>query len=258
MEIITSASNKIVKYIRALHSKKGRAAADAFLVEGAKFVGEIAAPWEIEFMVFSASYAKGKNMSKYGNCPFYIVADRIFPSLVDATSPQGVFAVVKQRKFAMDDIFATENPLLLLLEEINDPGNLGTMLRIAHALGLSGLALSENCADVYSPKVIRSSAGSVFHVPFVIAPLARVAHALAAHNVAIFAATASAQNPLYNLDFTRPAAFLIGNEARGLSREALQLTNTHVKIPIFSESLNASVACAMLAYEAFRQRLKGF
>ncbi|MCL2397397.1 MAG: RNA methyltransferase [Defluviitaleaceae bacterium] len=254
MDIITSNSNKIVKHVRALHTKKGRTTAGAFLVEGAKFVGEIAPPWEIEFIAASQSFAKSHGLKTYGNTHTYIVADHIFTTMCDAVTPQGILAVVKQRTFGVSDVLQNQNPLLLILDEINDPGNLGAMLRIAHGLGLCGVILSENCADVYNPKVVRSSAGSVFHAPFAVAPLPEAVAHLKARNITVFAACASAENSLYNLDFRGPSAILIGNEARGLRDNALQRVDEHVKIPIVSESLNASVACGILAYEAFRQR----
>lgn len=257
MEIITSASNKIVKYVKGLHGKKERTAEAAFLAEGAKILAEIKQPWEIQMVVASKTFAAthADDLEKYADqakTPLHVVADQIFPG--DAVTPQGLLAVVKQRTFGPQEAICGECPLVLVLEEISDPGNLGTMLRIAHGLGL-GVVLSPNCADVFSPKVVRSSAGSLFHVPFTIMPVDKAAAFLKSHGIAIFAATAAASDALYHLDFRRPAAILIGNEARGISDKTLSLADYHVKIPAIAESLNASVACGILAYEATRQRL---
>jgi len=250
MEIITSVSNKIVKHVRALKAKKARDESKNFIVEGEKFVLEIAAPWKIEFLVVSEGYA-----GKVPNGPVcYVVAQHVFASVSDVVQPQGVLAVVQQRNYQLEDMLKAKNPLLLMLEDMQDPGNLGAVLRIAHGLGFCGVVLSENCADVYNPKVIRSSAGSIFHIPFAIASLPQAIATLKARNVSIFAAKAAAEHILYDLDFRGGTAFLIGNEARGLSGEMLGLADLDVGIPTKAESLNASVACGILAYEAFRQR----
>jgi len=254
MDIIASGSNKIVKYVRSLSvaGKKGREAHAAFVVEGEKFVGEIRHPWEIEFVLTSKSYADINGPS--GGYVCHIAADHIFNSLSDAVHAQGILAVVRQRTFGLEEVVTGANPLVLLLEEINDPGNLGSMLRIAHGLGCSGIVLLGNCADVYSPKVIRSSAGSIFHIPFAKASFKQIKNSLTAKGIRVFASTAKADKALYNADFTGPLAFLIGNEARGISADALAAADEHVKIPVYSESLNASVACGILAYEVLRQR----
>ena len=254
MNIITSASNKIVKYVRSLSTtdKKGREARNAFVAEGEKFVGEALFPWEVEFVAVSKTYADSKKMPDEHIC--HIVADHIFNSLCDAVHPQGILAVVRKRSFKLTDVIAGANPLVLLLEEIKDPGNLGSMLRIAHGLGCSGVVLLGNCADIYSPKVIRSSAGSIFHIPFVKTSLHEAKIGLKDKNIKVFAATAAADKALFNADFAGPTAFIIGNEARGLSTDALAISDEQVKIPVYSESLNASVASGILVYEALRQR----
>jgi len=250
MEIITSTSNKIVKHMRALKAKKARDEGGVFIVEGEKFVQEIATPWEIEFLITSEDYG--------GTLPVkpqrYMVARYVFASISDVVQPQGVLAVVRQRAYQLDNVLGGKAPLLLMLEDMQDPGNLGAVLRIAHGLGFCGVILSENCADVYNPKVIRSSAGSIFHIPFVTADLTQAIITLKNRNINIFAAKAEAGHVLYDLDFHGGTAFLIGNEARGLSDEIADLADFDVSIPIKSESLNASVACGILAYEAFRQR----
>jgi len=252
MEIITSISNKKVKYVKSLHNKKARAAEDAFLVEGIKFVGEIPSSWQVELIVVPKSFACDNDMSQYGG-DICVVSDHIFPHLCDTTTPQALLAVVKRQSFAIADIVCGKNPLVMILENISDPGNLGCILRIAHGLGLSGVILA-NCTDVFAPKAVRSSAGSIFHVPFAMCPTDRAIAAIRAHNISLFAASADAEISLYNADFTAPSAIIIGSEANGISPETLALSDYKVKIPVLSESLNASVACGIFAYEASRQR----
>ena len=255
MEIITSASNKIAKHVRALAAKKTRDASGTFVVEGEKFVAEIAGGWETELVVVSESFAKANCLKKYHTAPLHVVGDRVFASISDVKQPQGVLAVVRQRVFDINDMLTAPNPLLILLEDMQDPGNLGSILRIAHGLGACGVILSENCADVYGPKVVRSSAGSVFHVPFVTAHLPAAIATLKGHGVRIFAAKGGTAHQLHQLDFCAPTAFIIGNEAKGLSAEIAALADAEVSIPVKSESLNAAVACGILVYEAWRQRV---
>jgi len=247
MEIITSAANQTIKRVKALYSKKGRDADGTFVVEGAKFIAEIVPPWEVVLTMASRSYADAHGYS----CDI-VVGDRIFPA--DTVNSQGVLAVVRQRTFDVDDILHGENPLLLVLEEISDPGNLGTMLRIAHGLGFCGVILAGDCADVYSPKVVRSSAGSLLHVPFVKCRISDVMPNLKRRGITTFAATSVGGTALNKLDFGRSAAILIGNEAHGLSNTALEQADMCVTIPAATESLNAAVACGILAYECYRQR----
>ena len=254
MEIITSTSNQTAKYVRSLSAKKARDAHGTFIVEGEKFVAEIADTWEIELIAASESFARANSMEKYGVARQYVANDRVFASMSDTKQPQGLLAVVRQKQYSVKDMLKAKNPLFLLLEDMQDPGNLGTILRIAHGLGAHGIIMSENCADVYSPKVVRSSAGSIFHVPFAIANLHEAITKLKSLNIRIFAAKAEAGHGLHQLDFRGPTAFLIGNEARGLSLKIAALADNDVSIPIKSESLNASVACGILVYEAARQR----
>jgi len=251
MEIITSSSNKIAKHVRALiSSKKARDEAGAFVVEGEKFVGEIPAGWDVELTMVSESYAKANGTRQ--DC--YIASDSVFASVSDVKQPQGVLCIVRQKEYGLDELLVNENPLLILLEDMQDPGNLGTVLRIAHGLGACGVVLSPSCADVYSPKAVRSSAGSVFHVPFVMADLPNAIAVLKDRGIHVFATKADARQGLHELDFCKPSAFLVGNEARGLSENIAALADCDVKIPIKAESLNASMACGILVYEAMRQR----
>ena len=252
MDIIASAQNKTVKYIRGLHAKKGRDADGVFLVEGVKFVAEITPPWEIEMVCVSQTYARENDVTGFGG-QICIVADRVFNTLCDASTPQGLLAVVKQHTHSLDDIVCGENPLIILLENISDPGNLGSILRIAHGLGLSGVVLAGG-ADVFAPKVVRASAGSIFHVPFVMSAADVAIAAMQARGINVFAAAADGASPIYEANFVRPSAIIIGNEASGISADVLALANKKVSIPVVSESLNASVACGILAYEAKRQR----
>jgi len=254
MEIIKSTSNQIAKYVRSLATKKARDEAGTFIIEGEKFIGEIVALWEVELVAASESFAKANNLAKYRSGQLHVMSDHVFASISDVKQPQGVLAVVRKKKYDLGEMLKAETPLLLLLEDMQDPGNIGTILRVAYSLGVHGIILSPSCADIYSPKVVRSTAGSIFHVPFVIANLQETINVLKDRGIRIYAAKAGAEHSLYHMDFRMPTAFLIGNEAHGLSNKIVAMADDAVSIPIKSESLNASVACSILIYEAARQR----
>ena len=151
----------------------------------------------------------------------------------------------------------TDVPLLLLLEDVQDPGNVGTILRTAEAAGVSGVFLSGKCADLFQPKVIRATMGSVFRVPFrVEQDICGTVAWLQEKGVRLYAAALEGSESFFCNSYTEPCAFLIGNEGNGLSAELLQTADQRVRIPMSGrvESLNAAVAAAVFLYEAKRQR----
>ena len=250
MDIITSGNNKIVKMVRALRGVKGRMASSAFLVEGAKFVAELPRNWQIRYIVASESFAKNEDIASDA----IVVTDQIFAGLSDVVNPQGILAVVDQRTFGVEEVLGGDRPLVFLLEGINDPGNLGTILRNCHGLGATGVILAGDCTDVYSPKVVRASAGSVFHVPFAQMTLEQALESLKSRNIPLYATSPAGSVDLHQLDLCKSVAFALGNEHHGLTEEAMKGADGTVRIPVMSESLNVSVACAIFAYEAQRQR----
>lgn len=146
----------------------------------------------------------------------------------------------------------------VIAEEMNDPGNLGTVIRTAHAAGADGVILSKGSVDLYNPKVLRSTMGSVFKIPVIQnADLAQVTDLMKRSGISIYAAHLKGKKLLYELDLKNGCAFMLGNEARGLSDKAADMCDELVKIPMpgNAESLNASVAAAVLIYEMVRQRL---
>jgi TrmH family RNA methyltransferase len=149
------------------------------------------------------------------------------------------------------------NPIFLILENTQDPGNLGAAIRSADAAGAAAVFISRGSVDVFNPKVIRSAAGSVFHLPFFAdADIMCVIEFLKNNGINVYGASLDGAECLYSLDLRHGCAFVTGNEARGLKRETAAACTARVKIPIAgkAESLNAAVACGVLVYEALRQR----
>ncbi|MCL2415902.1 MAG: RNA methyltransferase [Defluviitaleaceae bacterium] len=254
MEIITSVENKIVKQAKSLGMKKFRDKHGLFIIEGIKFIEEIPKDWQIERLLISESCADIGGIAKPESTA--VISDRIFQSISDTVNPQGVMAVIKQKQFDINSIIKQKNPLIIMLDSINDPGNLGTILRTAQSANAAGIIMSGDCADIYSPKTIRSAAGFAFHIPFVSVDLPLAIQKLKAEGIAVFAAAPNAAKSLYDMDLKKPLAFVIGNESHGISREVADLADSNIKIPIIgqAESLNASMACGIMIYEALRQR----
>ena len=151
-------------------------------------------------------------------------------------------------------------PLFLILENLQDPGNLGTIMRTAEGAGASGIIMSSDTVDIYNPKTIRSTMGSIYRVPFFYAEdIRETVRQIQQKGIGIYAAHLHGEKYYDEYDYRRPAAFLIGNEGNGLTEETAKLADTCIRIPMAGqlESLNAAVASALLMYEAARQRRRG-
>lgn len=266
--MITSFSNKAVKEIAALNKKASyRKESELFIAEGVKIFEEIPSRL-VEKVFLSESFCRNAEKSVLERAcgfPHEILKDEIFAGISDTKTPQGILIKARQLDYKPEEFWypgAKKNkqePLLLLLEAIQDPGNLGTIIRAAEGAGVSGIILSEDTADVYNPKVVRSTMGSLYRVPFLyVRDFLDTIRKLNDSGIRVYAASLEASSSYEEFDFTRASAFLIGNEARGLRPETAKLAGQVLKIPMLGklESLNAAIASAVLIYEAARQRRK--
>lgn len=189
-----------------------------------------------------------------------VITDAAAAKLSDTRTPQGVFAVVEFATKTLDEVAFGIDALVLVADDISDPGNLGTMIRSAAALGACCAVASGDSCDVLNPKCVRATMGAVFRVPVVAGvALAGAVEKLRSRGLCIAAAVAHGGRPPWQVDLERPTALLIGSEAEGLSKEALGLADMLITIPMHhgTESLNAAAGAAALLYEAARQRAKG-
>lgn len=251
--------NQQQKYILNLQRKsRERKREQAFVIEGRKMFEE--APGErVTMIVASESFSKSREgAALLKGKKFDVVSDSIFEALSDTKTPQGILAVVKQQPYTFDDLLGKDRPsFVLILEHLQDPGNLGTILRASEAAGVTGILMSSDCVDIYNPKTVRSTMGSLYRVPFVVSEdlkgdIAR----LKQHGIACYAAHLGAKISYEGADYKKPCAFLIGNEANGLSDEIAALADCRILIPMAGkvESLNAAMAATVLMFEAARQR----
>ena len=186
------------------------------------------------------------------------VTDDVMKSMSDTQTPQGILCVVKQPSCVIEDIMGNKKShLLLILEGLQDPGNLGTIFRTSEAAGVTGIIMSRETVDIYNPKTIRSTMGSIYRVPFIYSEdLYTDLDKLRTHGISVYAAYLTGSVSYDKCDYRSDTAFLIGNEGNGLSDKALSHSDTRVRIPMEGsvESLNAAVSAAVLIYEAHRQR----
>ena len=264
--MITSVHNKCIKEaVALLAKKKERDRRGLFVVEGGKMFGE--APAQQISRVYLAQSAEKEMTAKYGDklsgLSCEIVADDVFARMSDTVTPQGILCLVRQQRYSIEEILQgsdKKHMLFIMLEDIQDPGNLGTIFRTAEAAGADGVIMSSRTADIYNPKTIRSTMGAVFRVPFLYTgDLFSVIKMLQGRGTAVYAAHLGAVDFYDAYDYRQSTAFLIGNEANGLREETAGCADALLGIPMEGkvESLNAAVASSILLYEAYRQRRKG-
>lgn len=257
--MITANTNPQIKNIVALQKKsKQRKEQDVFIVEGIKMFLE--APRErIEAVYVSESFLKDKKQADLLNgIKYECVSDKVFAGISDTMTPQGILAIVKQYHYSFEDIIKSDKePLIIVLEELNDPGNLGTIIRTGEGAGVTGVILSKGSVDIYNSKVIRATMGSIYRMPFMYVENLHETLDKLRNYCTIYAAYLDEDRfNCYSADYTKGTAFLIGNEANGLSKETVALADKRIIIPMEGkvESLNASIAASVLMYEAHRQR----
>ncbi len=254
--MITSTSNQQIKNIIRLEKKgKARKEQDVFLVEGLRMYQEAPRERIVKTYVSESFYKKEKEM--LCDTDVEIVEDRVFQSASDTMTPQGVLSIVKQYHYKMEDFWKKEHPFFLVLENLQDPGNMGTIFRTAEGAGVDGIFLSKDCVDLYNPKVIRSTMGSIYRMPFLyVDSVTDIVEELKKKKIRVFAAHLKGKNSYDGEDYLSGTAFLIGNEGNGLTDELASKADCYVKIPMQGkvESLNAAMAAGILMYEVNRQR----
>lgn len=269
--MITALNNSRIKKVVQLNQKaKVRREEDVFVAEGRKMFLE-APVSKIREVYISESFLSSVEektreacLDKLKHCPYETVSEEVFRKISDTKTPQGILCVVEQFHYHLEQFTYNieENPtqkapLWILLEDLQDPGNLGTILRTGEGAGITGVIMTRDSVDIYNPKTIRATMGSVYRVPFLyVDSMEHTIHSLQTQGIRVYAAHLEESRDYDILDFTGGTAFLIGNEGNGLKRETADLADAYLKIPMCGqvESLNAAVATSVLMYEAARQR----
>ena len=271
IQIITSTANPVIRFTHALVHTRGRAAKEGlFAVEGVRLAEmAVSSDWNIHHVLVTE---QGMNSTRArtlftqlcaADVPIYCVSDTIFRTISETDAPQGIL-IVMERKIRDDDTlhehtytFGAVAPLYIALDRIQDPGNVGTILRTADAVGISGVILLRGTADVYSGKVVRATMGALFHVPFITDITEdELIHFSRQRELALYVTVCHSMSCTYfSVDLSRPCIFVFGNEANGVS-DSLIAAGQGIHIPMYggAESLNVSAAASAVLYEAMRQR----
>jgi len=258
---VLAAGSRRVREAARLKLKKVRRQAGALLIEGARLVRDaLYARADVRTVFCTEQFldsGPGRALRAACGGQVTVIAKPAAARLSDTQTPQGVFAVVGFGPVRLGELAAAARPLVLVADRIADPGNLGSMIRSAAALGASGVVVSGGSCDATNPKAVRATMGAIFRVPVVTGvDLQDAASALARRGLQVVAAVPQGGRPPWELDLARPAALLIGSEADGLPQAAAAGADQRVTLPMQggAESLNAAAAAAALLCEAVRQR----
>lgn len=261
--MISSSSNPQVKNLNLLQKKtKAREDQGVFVIEGLRMFNEAKEANLLIKAYASESFYSEKLFEDKGyfdDLDYEVISDPIFKDISETKNPQGIMGIVKKPTYSLDEILKIKNSFLLLLEDIRDPGNLGTIIRSAEGAGVTGIILNDSCVDMFNPKVIRSTMGSIFRVAFYQShDFLNTLKTIKNQDILIYAAHLDGKSYDTEDSFIKSCAFLIGNEANGLSDLSSDMADIRIKIPMEGkvESLNAAVAAAILMYETARQRRK--
>lgn len=253
---ITSLKNPKIKDLLSLSEKsRERRERGLFVVEGQREVARaLAAGYEAETLFFCEAYLSE---------PLAVAPDKVFPvskevyeRIAYRGGTEGVVAVLRTRNQSLEALSLRENPLILVLESVEKPGNIGAVLRSADAAGVDAVLVCDPLTDLYNPNLIRASLGALFSVPTLCCTSQEAATWLKRHGIAILTAQLQDSELYYDTDMTRGTALVMGTEDRGLSPFWREQADAHIRIPMagMMDSLNVSVSAAILCFEAVRQR----
>lgn len=262
MQVISSKDNEFVKHIKKLKDKKYRDINKEFIVEGIKLIKEaIEENAEIKQIVIcdncqNSDIIPKELMYEIAKYECVYVTEKIFNSISDVNTPQGILAIIG-RKITEEEIDYSQD-IIVALDDIQDPGNLGTILRTVDSIGLNQILVSKGTADSYNPKVVRSTMGAIFRVKIIeCEDLERTLKQIKKHKYELVITSLQTKNSIYDVEYNKKA-IVIGNEANGVKQEIQDIADIKVKIPMLgrTESLNASVATGIILYEYVRQKIK--
>lgn len=257
--MITSEKNQLIKDIVKLKQKKEREKTGKFYVEGQRIIDEIPSNIKIDKYIFSKTFYKNIDTNKYDKCKSIIIEDTLFKKISDTINPQGIMAICQIPKIDINSIKIKENSFFIILDRISDPGNMGTIIRTAEALGADAIFLSKGCVDLYNDKVLRATMGSIFHLPIIENnDLDYLIDFFKTKKIDVICTYLDGGKPPYEINMKKSIAILIGNEANGVLEKYKEKSDYLVKIPMIGkvESMNASISSAIVFYEVLSQRLK--
>lgn len=265
IELISSPQNKLIKMIASLKQKKYRDELGLFPAEGVRLAEEaVHSGWEIALCLCTDEAMQQPRVEaivqklKISGSRVLQTTTAIFAKASDTEQPQGIIVIARKKLWKLEDMFAgKEKPLLLILNRLQDPGNVGAAIRTADAAGCTGVVLTKGCADLYAGKTVRATMGSLFHLPVIDSITdERITECMRDNGILMLATSLEASAVYTVFDYDRPVAVVFGNEGAGVGPELLNNAAASIHIPIYgqAESLNVSASVAVILYEAVRQR----
>lgn len=250
--IITSKDNEIIKNIKKLKEKKYRL--DSYIVEGIKMVKEaISENQEIALIAIREDFKIDFDTK---NIKTVTISNKIFNDISDVKTPQGILAVIKKNQ---NNQIETNSNYILALDSLQDPGNMGTIIRTADSANINQIIINKTTVDPYSPKVIRSTMGAIYRTNIIeVEDLKATLKEMQSNGFQIITTDLKATQSIYDINYNNKTVVVIGNEANGVSQEILQIADKKVIIPMLgkTESLNASIAASIMIYEYVRQKIQ--
>lgn len=262
MQKITSKDNEFIKHVKKLKEKKYRDLNNEFVIEGIKLIKEAIQEKAKIKQIIICEECENSDISKdltyeIAKYDCIYVSKQVFTTITEVSNPQGILAVVSKNIDDKNDINYSEE-LIVALDNIQDPGNLGTILRTVDSVGLKQILVSKGTADCFNPKVVRSTMGAIFRVKIIECEnLIETLKQVKKHHFKVMVTSLQTNNSIYDVDYNKKV-IIIGNEANGVEEEIQNLADEKVKIPMLgkTESLNASVATGIVLYEYVRQKIK--
>ncbi len=261
---ISSTKNPLIKNIKSLYNRKGRWSNQLFIIEGIKIIEEaICNDIDIEYILFTDKllYTEDGEVFLQSIKDRYKVAhinESLFNEISDTENPQGIIAVAKFNIPILSEVLKKDKLSLIFLDGVQDPGNMGTIIRSCDAFNLDGIILGKGSVDPYNPKVVRATMGSIFRVPLYLSedPLSTLS-TLSDYGLNILSTSLDGSEPIYNIDYNESFVLVIGNESRGVEESILKQSDKLIKIPMpgSAESLNVGVAASIIMYEAMKSKL---
>lgn len=258
---VTSRNHKAIKKVKRLGRRAYRDSDGLFLAEGPNLLNEAVSSGsrltELLFTESRAGEAEYLMSLAGGQAQAFEVSDAVMDWVSDAVTSQGMLGVLERIDNGLDTIVAADVSLLLVADQVRDPGNMGALIRIADAAGADGFILTEGCVDLYNPKVVRSAAGSHFHIPIAKnVPFETLGGELATRGIRMLGLEPRGETDYVRVDYRGPIAILVGNESFGIADEhrGSLAESVYIKMPGRAESLNVASAAAVVVFEALRQR----
>lgn len=261
MQVITSKDNEFVKYVKKLKEKKYRDQSQEFIIEGIKLVKEaIEEKANIKQIIIcdnceDSGIIPKDLMYEIAKYNYVYVTENILKTMSDVNAPQGIMAIIERNN--NENNIDYNQDIIVVLDDIQDPGNLGTILRTVDSIGLNQILVSKGTADCYNPKVVRSTMGAIFRIKIIeCADLEQTLKEIQKNNFKLVVSSLQTNNSLYDINFNKKV-IIIGNEAKGVEPQIQKMADEKIKIPMLgkTESLNASVATGIILYEYVRQKI---